>query len=228
MAVAAYLLGAIPFALIYGRWLGKVDITKYGSGNVGGTNVLRILGLGPAAITIISDLAKAVAAVILARALFTDNLQFYIGFPPTTDYIKIGAEVLAGFMAMVGHNWSAYIGFRGGKGVAVYMGGWIIMFPLILAIGALIILPTVIINRRMSRASILGALGILISLIILTIYFDVAPIYLIYSVVAAAIIVFQHRANIVRLQTGTELKLDNKIFKKRHPQPEILDAKVEQ
>jgi acyl phosphate:glycerol-3-phosphate acyltransferase len=214
IAVFAYLIGGIPFGLIYSRWLGKIDITKHGSGNVGGTNVLRILGLGPAALTIVSDVAKAVVAIIFARVVIGNEVLMFGGFPPYTSEINIVADVLAGFMAMLGHNWTIYNKFRGGKGVAVYFGGWILIFPLILTVGVFVLLPTVIITRHMSRASILAALGVVILMIVLTVFYQVSPIYLLYSIIAAAIIVFQHRANIVRLQRGTELKLDDDIFKK--------------
>jgi len=214
IAVFAYMVGAIPFGLIYSRWLGKIDITQHGSGNVGSTNVMRILGLGPGVLTIVSDLAKAVLAVLFARILIGNGLQFYAGFPPYTSSISIGAEVLAAFMAMLGHNWTIYNRFHGGKGVAVYFGGYILMFPPILIVGAVLIFPTVIITRHMSRASILAALGVMVAMMVFTIFFKVSPIYLIYSVVAAGIIVFQHRENIIRLRRGTELKLSDDIFKK--------------
>jgi acyl phosphate:glycerol-3-phosphate acyltransferase len=214
IAVVAFLVGGIPFGLIYSRWLGKIDITKHGSGNVGGTNVLRILGLGPAAATILSDLAKAVLAVILARLIIGVDVFSFGGFPPYTSEINIIADVLAAFMAMVGHNWTIYNKFRGGKGVAVYFGGWILIFPVILLVGVFVLIPTVIITRHMSRASIFAALGVVILMIVLTVVYSVSPIYLLYSIVASTIIVFQHRANIVRLQRGTELKLDGDIFKK--------------
>ena len=118
---------------------------------------------------------------------------------------------------MLGHNWSPYLKFKGGKGVAVFFGGWIAMCPLIVAVGAVIIVPTVFITRTMSRGSILAALGTMLACMIMTVFFKVTPVYLVYSVLAAAIIVFQHRSNIARLQRGTELKLGNEVFKGPKP-----------
>ncbi len=216
--VVAYLLGSIPFGKIVAHFYANVDITKQGSGNIGGTNVLRMLGLGPAAIVIICDLAKAFLSVILARYLMNDGVvQFYWGFPPYGTGLQSMAEVSASMACMLGHNWSAYSGFKGGKGVAAFFGGWIAMCPIIVAVGALILVPTVIVTRQMSRGSILAALGTMIALMIITIFFNVTPVYLVYSVLAAAIIVFQHRSNIVRLQKGTELKLEDDVWKGPKP-----------
>ena len=212
--IIAYLLGAIPFGKIVAHYYANVDITKQGSGNIGGTNVLRMLGLGPAAIVIICDLAKAFVSIIIARFLMNDGVvQLYGGFPPYGTSLQSIAEVSAAMACMLGHNWSVYIKFKGGKGVAAFFGAWIAMFPLIVAIGAVILVPTVLVTRTMSRGSILAALGTMCALMIMTIFFNVTPVYLVYSVLAAAIIVFQHRSNIARLQQGTELKLDNDVWK---------------
>jgi len=212
--VVAYLLGAIPFGKIVAHFYANVDITKHGSGNIGGTNVLRMLGLGPAAIVIICDLGKAFGSVILARYLMGDGtLLFYSGFPPYGTSIKSIAEVSAALACMLGHNWSAYIKFKGGKGVAAYFGGWLALCPLITIVGAVIVPTTVAITKQMSKASILAALGLMCTLMVLTLFFHLTPVYLVYSVLATAIIIFQHRANIIRLQSGTELKLEDNIWK---------------
>jgi acyl phosphate:glycerol-3-phosphate acyltransferase len=212
--IVAYLLGAIPFGKIVARFYANVDITKQGSGNIGGTNVLRMLGLGPAAIVIICDLGKAFLAVIITRYLMNDGVvQFYGGFPPYGTGVQSIAEVSASMACMLGHNWSAYINFKGGKGVAAFFGGWIAMCPIIVAVGAVILVPTVIVTRQMSRGSIMAALGTMIALMIFTVFFNVTPVYLVYSVLAAAIIIFQHRTNIARIQRGTELKLEDDVWK---------------
>jgi glycerol-3-phosphate acyltransferase PlsY len=114
---------------------------------------------------------------------------------------------------MLGHNWSVYIKFKGGKGVAAFFGGWIAMCPLIVIVGALIVPPTVIVTRHMSKASILGALGVMCTMMVLTIFYGVTPVYLVYSVLSAAIIIYQHRVNILRIRSGTELKLDDNVWK---------------
>jgi len=111
----------------------------------------------------------------------------------------------------VGHNWSIYIKFRGGKGAAVYYGSWFAMWPigpLVGVFGGIILIITVLLSKYMSLGSILGSLSIICLFIIMTLTHSTPPVYLIYSVLAAGLIVYQHRSNISRLQTGTESRMD--------------------
>jgi len=203
VAVIGYFLGAIPFALIVSKRMCGVDISKYGSGNIGGTNVLRVLGKKVGAIAIALDLGKAVVAVLLAKLIIGDSMLHIAGFAIDRHF----GEVLTALMVMVGHNWSPYIRFRGGKGVAVYYGAWFAIWPVAALFGGLILITTVLLSRYMSLGSILSALSILCLFMVLTVVFEFPPVYLVYSLVAAALIVYQHRSNINRLQTGTELRL---------------------
>lgn len=210
--IIAYLLGSIPFGKVVARFFANVDITQHGSGNIGGTNVLRVLGLGPAALVIIGDIVKAFVSVMLARLLLGASLNFYIGFPPQWELLPVVSEAAAALSCMLGHNWSIYVRLRGGKGVAAYFGGWLAMFPLIAVIGAAILFPTVAISRHMSKASILAALGTMCALMVLTLLYDVSPVYLIYCIIATVLIIFQHRKNIQRLQAGSELRLEDNVI----------------
>lgn len=203
IAVVAYLLGAIPFGLIVSKLIAKIDITKHGSGNTGGTNVLRILGKRVGVLVIFLDLSKAIVAVILAKVLIGDAVLLVFGFPLNWQ----AAQVLAALMVMVGHNWSVFIKFRGGKGVATYFGSWLVICPATAILGGEIVILTALRTKYMSMGSIFGALGILCLLIPLTIIDKFPPIYLAYSLVAAGMIIYRHRENINRLQTGTELEL---------------------
>ena len=207
--ILAYLLGAIPFALIVGKLMGSVDITKHGSGNVGGANLLRTLGMKAGIIAIILDLGKAVTAVMLAKVIMGDSVLVVAGFPVNWQV----TQFVAAFMVMIGHNWSAFIKFHGGKGVATYFGSWLAIFPATALFGGGILLLTVLLTRYMSMGSILGSLGILCMLMLLTAVYGFPPIYLVYALAAAALIIYQHRENISRLQTGTELKLGDKRHK---------------
>ena len=201
-AVVGYLLGAIPFALIVSRRMAGIDISEYGSGNIGGTNVLGAVGKKAGAIVIVLDLGKAVAAVMLAKIIIGDSVLLVAGFPL---HWQVG-QVLAALMAMVGHNWSVYVKFRGGKGVAVYYGSWFAMYPAAALFGGVIIILTTIRSRYMSLGSIAGALGILCLMIVLTVAYEFPVVYAVYSLVAACLIVYQHRDNISRLLSGTELR----------------------
>lgn len=210
-AILGYLLGAIPFALIFGWLMGKVDITKHGSGNVGGTNVLRTVGTRAAIVVVILDLGKAVLAVFLAQIIMGDDVLLMVDFPVNWQF----AQVLAAIMVMVGHNWSVYIKFRGGKGVAAYFGSWFVMCPAAALFGGIIVIMTASLTRYVSMGSIMGSLGIMILLIILTLVSGFPPVYLAYSVLAVILIVYQHRSNIGRLQTRTELRLGDKVKMKK-------------
>jgi glycerol-3-phosphate acyltransferase PlsY len=204
VALIGYFIGAIPVALIIGKRMAGIDISKRGSGNIGGTNVLRVIGLKAGAITVILDLAKAIVPVILARFIIGDGVLSIAGF--TIDW-RWG-QVITALMVMVGHNWSIYIKFRGGKGAAVYYGSWFAIWPVVGLFGGVILVITVLLSKYMSLGSILGSLSILCLFIIMTLTDASPPVYLIYSVLAAALIVYQHRSNISRLQAGTESRMD--------------------
>jgi glycerol-3-phosphate acyltransferase PlsY len=204
VALIGYFTGAIPVALIIGKRMAGIDISKRGSGNIGGTNVLRVIGFKAGVITMALDLAKAIVPVILARFIIGDSLLTIAGF--TLDW-RWG-QVITALMVMVGHNWSIYIKFRGGKGAAVYYGSWFAIWPVVGLFGGIILIITVLLSKYMSLGSILGSLSILCLFIIMTLTDASPPVYLIYSVLAAALIVYQHRSNISKLQAGTESRMD--------------------
>jgi len=204
VALIGYFIGAIPVALIIGKRMAGIDISKRGSGNIGGTNVLRVIGFKAGVVTVILDLAKAIVPVILARFIIGDGMLSIAGF--TIDW-RWG-QVITALMVMVGHNWSIYIKFRGGKGAAVYYGSWFAIWPIVGLFGGVILVITVLLSKYMSLGSIIGSLGILCLFMIMTITGASPPVYLIYSLVAAALIVYQHRSNISRLQAGTESRMD--------------------
>jgi glycerol-3-phosphate acyltransferase PlsY len=204
VALIGYFIGAIPVALIIGKRMAGVDISKRGSGNIGGTNVLRVVGFRAGAITMALDVLKGIVPVLLARLIIGDSVLSIAGF--TLDW-RWG-QVITALMVMVGHNWSIYIKFRGGKGAAVYYGSWFAIWPAVGLFGGIILVITVVLSKYMSLGSILGSLSILCLFIIMTLTHASPPVYLIYSVVAAGLIVYQHRTNISRLQTGTESRMD--------------------
>jgi glycerol-3-phosphate acyltransferase PlsY len=185
IVVLSYLIGAIPFAMLIGWWIGRLDITKHGSGNIGGTNVMRTVGTKEGMLVIVLDIGKAVAAVVLAKAIMGADV-----LPVANQVINWQfAQVLAATGAIIGHNWSVFAMMRGGKGVAVYFGGWLAINPYVALAGGIVVIITVLISKYMSLGSILGSLTILILLSILTVLpqFDIAYVYLVYSLIAAVI-----------------------------------------
>jgi len=192
LAVSCYLIGGIPFGFITARLLG-VDITKYGSGATGATNVMRVVGPVPAVISGVLDLSKGIMSVLIGRALFgPGNL-----LPP----------LVAGMFAMTGHNFSPYLRFRGGKGVAVGAGVAATLMPKVALAGFLVFLFVVVLTRYVS----LGSMVCAVSTVAAALVYHEPPLYTGFLVLASAYIVFQHRSNIRRLVAGKESKFGERV-----------------
>lgn len=186
-----YLLGSIPFGYIVGRLKG-IDVREYGSGRTGGTNVLRSAGRLAFAVTAAGDLVKGLAAVLLARAFLGTEL----------------AASLAGIAAVVGHNWSVFIRFRGGAGTGTSMGGYFALAPIVTVVIG--ISSTIIgfgLLRYASVTSILICLLMSPAMLIGVLLFDQPVEHLAYALAVGGIILFSHRPNIGRLLQGTERRL---------------------
>lgn len=190
-AIGGYLLGSIPVGVIVGRVYRRVDIRDYGSGGTGSTNTLRTFGPGAAAIVLFFDVMKGVLPVVAARILTDDPYVW----------------VVAGVAAVLGHDFPLYAGFRGGKGVATSMGvmgallPWTI--PIIVVTGIVLIVPF----RIVSLMSIGGAPIIAIVVLGFALHGDVDWAYGYWAIIATALILIRHRANIRRLLRGEEPKI---------------------
>jgi glycerol-3-phosphate acyltransferase PlsY len=181
----AFLIGSIPFGIIIAKAKG-VDLKKVGSGNIGATNVLRSIGKYPALLTLLGDVLKGTAAVALGR---------YFGSGPVF-------EGLVGFCAILGHNFSLFLGFRGGKGVATSFGVLSFYSPQT-ALFTFIIWLIVIMTTKYSS---LGAL-ISFGLLPLSIMFFDHKNKIIIAVLITILIFMRHKDNIKRLISGTERKI---------------------
>lgn len=198
-ALAGYLLGSIPFGVLAGHIFGNRDPREFGSGKTGATNVLRTLGPGPAAFVVVGDVLKGMASVLLARYVF------FGGTPDPT--LQATAEALAGFCAILGHNYSIFIGFKGGRGVLTGAGAMVIMAPFTTLIGFICAVVPIAITRYVSLGSILGAAGSIVAEFVLLItQHDSLPHFL-FILVGGVIIIVSHKDNIDRLLKGTERKL---------------------
>jgi glycerol-3-phosphate acyltransferase PlsY len=191
-ALGGYIIGSISFAVLIARSQG-VDIFRVGSGNPGATNVLRNLGKGPGYACFLLDAFKGIAAALLGYGL---GVVFEFP-PPSQDLLAIVA--LLG--AILGHSFSAFLRFRGGKGVATTVGGLFVIMPWVMAVGAAVWVLTFLITRYVSLASILLGLSLPLAAMVLPQY-GIAHILL--SLVLAALILIRHRSNIERLRAGTE------------------------
>ncbi len=206
IAVIAYLLGSIPFGLIIGKKLANVDVRKLGSGNIGATNVFRTLGWKLGLFTAVLDLSKAALSVLIGMWIIGNDPFVVAGWDIHVQF----AQVLAALLVMVGHNWSVYIGFKGGKGVATFIGGLLVINWYVALVGIAVGIVVILVTRYVSLGSMMGSLGILFALVAVTLIARLAPVYLFYGLVAVALIIYQHRTNITRLQSGTELRLGDK------------------
>jgi len=203
IAVLAYMLGAIPFGLIISRRMAHVDIRQHGSGNIGATNVFRTLGTKPGILTAMLDMGKAALAVWLGMLIIGSDSFMVAGH----DIHIQAAQCLAAIMVMVGHNWSAYIGFKGGKGVACFIGGLLVINWMVALVGLAAGIAVALTTRYVSLGSMLASLCVFFAMLVLALLAVVAPLYALYGLVAAGLIIWQHRTNITRLQEGTENKL---------------------
>lgn len=195
-ALVAYLLGSIPFGFVAGLIAG-VDVRKLGSGNIGATNTLRVLGKKYGYPVFVADVLKGYLAVRIALWLTRFD-------PSTGDFIGI----LAAFFVVVGHSFPIWLRFRGGKGVAAAAGACLGLVPLATLIAVLIWIVTFFIFRYVSLASIVAAIALALSALFLGYAAD--PILLTFTCLIAALIILRHRSNIMRLLQGREPRFDRK------------------
>ncbi len=187
-AVIGYLLGSVPFGMVLTRAMGLGNLRDIGSGNIGATNVLRTGNKKAAALTLLLDGAKGAVAVLLARALAGED-----------------AAQLAGLMAMLGHCYPVWLRFKGGKGVATFIG---LVLALAWPVG-LAVCATWLVMAAVARISSLAALAAAaISTFWMVLLGEGQT--LILGVVLTLLIFWRHRANIKRLNAGTEPKIGQK------------------
>jgi glycerol-3-phosphate acyltransferase PlsY len=190
--VLAYLLGSIPFGLIMAKLFAGRDIRKSGSGNIGATNVARVVGPAAGLLTLLCDAGKGWLSVWLAARCAHGEASF---------------AVLAGLLVMLGHCFPVWLGFRGGKGVATAAGVFAALCPPAMLAAAVLFLLVVVFWRYVSLASIAAAAAIP-----LLVYLLWAPRFApptsvtLVSFSLAVLVIFQHRANIARLARGQEPK----------------------
>ncbi len=203
VVIIGYLLGSIPFGLLISRRAGGVDIRQYGSGRTGTTNVLRTAGKKAAVLAAFLDILKGVLSVVFA-GLIVGKSYLVIG-----DFALgiLVAQVLAALAAIVGHIWPIFLKFRGGRGVATFIGGMVALCPPAGIFGGGIMLIGAGLTRYASLGSIAGVVGAYAILVPLVIVGGFPIEYLAYALIGAVLIIVMHRDNIARLLSGKERKL---------------------
>lgn len=213
--VVGYLMGSIPVGVVVSRLTAKVDVRDYGSGMTGTTNVLRTAGRKAAVMVVAGDLLKGALAVIFA-GLIVGNGYLQVG----NFGLDAGlGRVLAALGAVIGHNWSVFLGFKGGRGVATYFGALAAMVPLVAILGGEILILSAFSTRFVSLGSIAGVVGSYAIIIPLTLLNGLPIEYMLYSILGVVIIVTMHRGNIVRLMTGKERRLGERVGSIEAPPP---------
>ena len=186
-ALFGYLLGSIPFGLLITRAAGLGDVRKIGSGNIGATNVLRTGNKGLAALTLLLDGLKGTVAVLIAGLYGAD------------------LAIIAGFFAFIGHLFPVWLGFKGGKGVATYIGVLAGLMWKVALVFAAVWIAVALLLRYSSLAALIAAVVVPLTLLFMG-YQDFAVVFAVMSV----IVFIKHRANISRLMAGTESRIGSK------------------
>jgi len=206
--VIGYLIGSIPFGLIVSRRTNGTDLTKVGSGKTGMTNVLRTAGKKAALTVLILDIAKAFAAVTLAELIFENGHVIWYG--ETLLWTTRLAQVLAAMAAIGGHSWSVFLKFKGGRGVATFIGSLLAMYWPAAVVGGLVMIIIGLATKYMSLGSISGAITAFILLIGMTIVHPYLLAYAFFAMIGAIFIFVMHRDNVIRLVSGTERRIGDK------------------
>jgi acyl phosphate:glycerol-3-phosphate acyltransferase len=203
--IIGYIIGSIPFGVIIGKRLAKVDPRKYGSGKMGTTNVLRVAGKKAAVLVLLMDLIKGALPVIIAWLLLKGRYSADVG---SLDWFMLkSAAALSALAAMAGHIWPIFLKFKGGRGVTTFYGGMFALCPPVAFLSGQVFILSASTTRFVSLASIAGAVVTYLVLIPLTIFSGFPWENLLYGMVGSIVIILTHRDNIARLINGKERKL---------------------
>ncbi len=200
--VASYCIGGIPWGLVLVQAIKHVDVRDYGSGKTGATNVLRLLGWQGFVVALVLDALKGISAVLLARYVTGSSW----------------VEAAAGILAISGHCWSPYLGFRsGGRGMVTAMGAAFTMAPGLILLFPVFLIP-VLLTRYMSLGNVTASLSAPVVLLIGALLGWSPWAYFVFGTAGCALILINHSDNIQRLLAGTERKIGEKVTP-RNPEP---------
>lgn len=183
--ILSYLLGSISFALVVGKLFYKIDIRGYGSGNLGATNAYRVLGVKAGLIVVVADILKGTLACFLPLILSS-----------TVN------PIVCGLLAILGHIFSVFASFKGGKAVATATGVFLFFTPLGVFVGFVVFVLTLLFSKYVSLSSMLASIALFIYCLL---FEDTVIITL--SILISVVIIILHRQNIKRILNGTENKI---------------------
>jgi glycerol-3-phosphate acyltransferase PlsY len=215
IVVLSYLVGAIPTAIIVARKARGIDIRQYGSGNAGGTNVFRVLGWKAGVFVIAMDIAKGLVATLLVARLMEGPIPFE-NRTPFDDFTVV--QIIAGCAAILGHVWTVFAGFRGGKGLATAGGMFIGVAPVEVAVSLGVFALVFFVTQYVSLGSLSAAVTFPATMFLReNVCFANIQGYntlIFFSLGISLLIIYTHRTNIGRLLKGTENKI--RLFRNRH------------
>lgn len=191
LLLAAYLLGSVPYGYIVGRIRG-LDVRQHGSGNIGASNVMRLLGVPAGILVLLLDASKGYLGVAMMRMAGFDMPELLL---------------LAGLCAVVGHTWSVFLRFRGGRGVASSLGVVIALAPTVAGIAFLSWVIVLVLTRYISLASVIAGAVLPIAMILL----KQPGVYILGGFVIFILDVYRHVPNFRRLMAGTEPKIGHRV-----------------
>jgi acyl phosphate:glycerol-3-phosphate acyltransferase len=195
LILLAYFIGSVPTALIVSKQFFGIDIRDYGSGNMGATNTYRVLGSKFGTIVMVSDMIKG----FIAASLWI-LLPFYAG----NEFHRTNLQIGLGLAAVIGHILPIFAQFRGGKGIATLFGMVLAIQPMVAVYSVAVFLLVLYLTRYVSLSSILASIAF--TLLILVIFNEREPLYRIFSIAVALLVILTHQKNIGRLLRGSESK----------------------
>lgn len=207
--VLSYIVGSIPTSIIASKLTRGMDIRQHGSGNAGGTNVLRVLGWKIGLGVILFDLLKGVIATIVVARLFWDPSLPFENRTPFEDFTVV--QIICGMAAILGHVWTLFAGFKGGKGVATGAGMLLALAPIEFAVAIGIFTVVFTSSRYVSLGSLAGAVAFPLTMFFRENVFNVDiqsyHTLIFFAIGTSLLLIYTHRENIKRLIRGTENKL---------------------
>jgi acyl phosphate:glycerol-3-phosphate acyltransferase len=208
VVLLSYIAGSVPNSIIVSKLVRGIDIREHGSGNAGGTNVFRVLGWKYGVLVILLDTLKGALAVIVIARFYLDRFPFN-NVTPFDDFTLV--QIICGVSAVIGHIWTVFAGFKGGKGIATGLGVLIMMISIDVVVALGVFFLVVGISRYISLGSLIAAVSIPLILVIRENIFGVnIPGYhtlLPFCIAIALLVIYTHRKNIDRLLKGSESKI---------------------
>jgi acyl phosphate:glycerol-3-phosphate acyltransferase len=213
VAIAAYLLGSIPFGFLVAKAKG-IDIRSVGSGNIGATNAMRVLGKPAGIFVLLLDVLKGWLACFLGALAYMYYFNRFAGLHSDTDSFPSPSQegighivIIAGIFVVLGHNYTCWLKFKGGKGIATTAGVYLALAPWAVLVALVIFILSVLVTKYVSVGSIAAAIALPVTVWIMT----PQNIFLgIVSTALGAMAIYKHKTNIQRLMAGTENRLGKK------------------